>query len=227
MHTKRKELHRFLRDVVAQGADTAITTTLARCSEPEPRTVIATPEELARLQIAACAWEKCYLAIVAGHAMRRSEALRLSPADYDATNNTVTIRLKGERTNRIHITDELRAWFEMFRAPGNDPTTPLVELVAGKPISYRNIFLAWDKLRKKARVNPHIRIHDLRRTVAVRVYDTTKDLRAVQHLLGHKSAATTLKYLASFHQGDISTLLNQLRNELPDPNWPDKGELIQ
>lgn len=41
------------------------------------------------------------------------------------------------------------------------------------------------------------RTHDLRRWFATRAYDGTRDLRAVQELLGHADPATTSKYVAA------------------------------
>jgi integrase len=218
VHVKRKELHRFLRDVVAQGAPTAIVATLARAREPEPRTVIATPDELARLQVVAGAWEKCFLAIVAGLGLRRSEACELAPANYDTNTHTITYRTKGGLTNKLPVTDELRAWFEMFGDEIENPNTPLIELVAGHKIGWHGIQTTWERLKKKARVNPQLRLHDLRRTVALRVYDRTKDIREVARLLGHRSPQTTLKYLMHHEPVNLTPLLNELR-VLPAPDW--------
>jgi integrase len=210
---------RFLRDLVDAGAPRAITITLARAREPEPRTIIATPDELARLQVAAAAWEKCLLAMLAGLGLRRNEALRLTPANYDTKSNTIAYRTKGEQTNRLTATDELRAWFEQYGTNVPDPNVPLLQLIAGHPIGTTRVNHAWRRLRKKARVNPELRMHDLRRTVAIRVFETTNDIRQTQHLLGHRHAATTLKYLANFERRkDITPVLNELR-DLPDPEW--------
>jgi integrase len=209
---------RFLRDLVEAGAPRAITLTLAAAREPLPRTVIATPDELARLQVAAGAWEKCFLAMTAGLGLRRGEAIRLAPANYDPRTNTIAYRTKGEQTNRLTATDELKAWFEQYGRGVSDPNTPLLELVAGKPIGNWLIEHAWERLTNKANVNPQLRMHDLRRTVAIRVYEATNDIRQAQHLLGHRHAATTFKYLANFERRkDITPLLNELRPT--DPDW--------
>ncbi len=211
---------RFLRDLVEAGAPRGITLTLAAAREPLPRTVIATSDELARLQVAAAAWEKCFLAMTAGLGLRLGEALALSPANYDPRTNTIAYRTKGEQTNRLTATDELRAWFQQYGHGVTDPNTPLLELVYGRKIGRAGVQQAWERLRKKAKVNPGLRIHDLRRTVAVRLYEHTNDIREAQNLLGHRHAATTFRYLANFERRKDSTpFLNELR-DLPDPEGP-------
>ena len=46
-----------------------------------------------------------------------------------------------------------------------------------------------------AGLNGHLATHSLRKSFAQRLYDKTGDIFAVQEMLGHKSVATTQKYL--------------------------------
>ena len=46
-----------------------------------------------------------------------------------------------------------------------------------------------------AGLNGHLATHSLRKSFAQRLYDRTGDIFAVQEMLGHKSVATTQKYL--------------------------------
>ena len=48
---------------------------------------------------------------------------------------------------------------------------------------------------EKAGLNGHLATHSLRKSFAQRLYDRTGDIYAVQEMLGHKSVATTQKYL--------------------------------
>ena len=115
------------------------------------------------------------------------------------------------------MTDELRAYFEMVE-PVVDRNTPLIHLIAGRPVSDSLIRTHWEALKKKAAVNRLLRMHDLRRTLAVRIYDVTKDLRAVQHTLGHANLLTTCMYLEHHDPKSIRPILNQLQMETK-PNW--------
>lgn len=47
----------------------------------------------------------------------------------------------------------------------------------------------------EAGLNGHLATHSLRKSFAQRLYDRTGDIFAVQEMLGHKSVATTQKYL--------------------------------
>ena len=46
-----------------------------------------------------------------------------------------------------------------------------------------------------AGLNGHLATHSLRKSFAQRLYDRTGDIFAVQEMLGHRSIATTQKYL--------------------------------
>ena len=48
---------------------------------------------------------------------------------------------------------------------------------------------------EKAGLNGHLATHSLRKSFAQRLYDRTGDIFAVQEMLGHKSVATTQRYL--------------------------------
>jgi site-specific recombinase XerC len=206
-----------MRDMIASGAPKQILETLGHVRDPAPRTTIATPDELTRLTLNASTWMRCWLSITAGHGLRRAEADRLCPAQYNADSRTITFRTKGDRTHQLQITDELRAYFEMVE-PVADRNTPLVHLIAGRKIGSAAIRKQWEALKKKAGVNRLLRIHDLRRTLAVRIYDLTKDLRAVQHTLGHSNLLTTCMYLEHHDPQSIRPLLNQLQQD-SKPKW--------
>jgi len=60
-------------------------------------------------------------------------------------------------------------------------------------------------------VNPRLTPHDLRRTVAKRVYDITCDLRIVQQLLGHRHITSTLHYIGAVDRSALRDALNQVQ----------------
>jgi integrase len=207
---KRKELARFLRDVIAAGAPAQILKALSKPRNPGPRTTIATPDEITRLFLHASTWMRCWLAITVGHGLRRSSALRLCPANYNADQRTMTYRTKGDAVHTLPVTDELRAYFETVGQVA-DPNVPLIAIIAGKPVGTDMVYDHWEALKKKATVNPLLRTHDLRRTLAVKLYDATRDLRTVQHALGHKNLITTCGYLEHRDPENIRPILNDLR----------------
>ena len=212
---RRRELARFLHALIAAGATPEIAAQLNRVRTPGPRATTATDEELGRLHIHAPTWLRFWLCATAGHALRFGEAEKLCPANYDGQQKTITFEIpKTGATNTLPASGELQAYFSLVQ-PVADPNTTLLTLIAGKPLSRPTIQSAWKALKKKAGVNPQLRIHDLRRTLARRIYRETKDLVATQQLLGHKHLTSTLTYLVHFDPAAIRPILNQLRGGAP------------
>ncbi len=72
----------------------------------------------------------------------------------------------------------------------------IIDLLEGRTLRAANTSLhdRWNKWKKQAGVRQELRLHDLRRGIARRVYATSGDLRVVQSLLGHKQLSSTLHY---------------------------------
>ena len=62
-------------------------------------------------------------------------------------------------------------------------------------MSRRTVHNALKTAFEAAGLNGHLATHSLRKSFAQRLYDRTGDIFAVQEMLGHKSVATTQKYL--------------------------------
>jgi integrase len=67
----------------------------------------------------------------------------------------------------------------------------------------------FQKVKKELGITRKLTPHDLRRTTAVLAYQTTRDLRTVQALLGHADLAHTLYYL-DHHNTPVSPALIEL-----------------
>jgi integrase len=210
--TRRKYLVLLVKWLVAQGANPGLRETIPLTKTPSARTVIAKDGELESAIKLASPFLRCWIEITAGHGLRFAEALRLCPRDVDTADQTMTYRTKGDRTNTLPIGDDLFKIFASVETPGNT-STPYLEIIAGKKIGPFAVRNAWRRLKKKAGVNPEVRPHDLRRTLAVRAYESTKDLRAVQQMLGHKNLTTTCLYLENRDHVKLRSLMNTLRAE--------------
>ena len=64
-----------------------------------------------------------------------------------------------------------------------------------KRMSRRTAHDVLKKAFERAGLNGHLATHSLRKSFAQRLYEQTGDIFAVQEMLGHKSVATTQKYL--------------------------------
>ncbi len=222
LYGKRKYLRRILLHLEACGGSHTPLAQLAKIKRPRPRGIIATPIELAALRKAAAPWEACWLEIAAGHGLRFAEAKRLAAIHYNAEHGTITYPTKGHDFNQLPVTPELKNFFDT--APqDSDPHRPLLERLAGTHLSKGMMYSAWHRLLKRAGANPKLIPHDLRRTLADRVYSETKDLRMAQQILGHRDLATTTMYLEHKHPEDVRGLLDALSQGKPYVPQPRRG----
>lgn len=150
-----------------------------------------------------------YFLVVLGLGIRRSEGTHLQLPEWDAIRREVTItrhktvRKVGPKVLPANdfvaaTLDEVvrRAWHPVWFFPSKRSRRGHIE-DPGK---------AWARVRKTCGLPDGVRIHDLRHTFAAAVYAATKDLKAVQRLLGHSSVATSSHYVgalpARHHQDD-------------------------
>lgn len=165
-----------------------------RARTPQPRTTIAEPGEIEKLLALAPAWLRVIVLLASHAALRRSDCIRVAPEHYDAESKTISIvQQKNKQALTVPVSAELAALLEA--APTHDPLIPFYALHRGRTLSLSAIEAAWRKLKKKAGVNRELWLHDLRRTTAVSLYEISKDLRVVEQMLGHRSLASSIRYL--------------------------------
>ena len=229
VHSRRKYLIQLVRWLESHGAPAGSHECIARVPQPPPRDVIAAPGELPRLLQLAPKWQYCWLILTAAHGVRFAEAQRICPQSFNENTGTFSFRAKGGGTHTLPANDELIRLFEEAQ-PCDDPTRPLIQLFfdrewpaiaasrrprPGKKLrngklSTDYIYKAWDRLKKLANVNPNLHPHDLRRTLAVKMFDLTNDLRDVKRMLGHKNLQTTAMYLEHHDSSKIRGILNKI-----------------
>lgn len=125
----------------------------------------------------------CNLLFLAIHTgARASEVLNITRKDFDSDEGFVHIRtLKGGRDREI----PLPKWL-VRRLAGMPPS----ECGRLFPITYNRFKQIWWLYRPCKK-----KLHSLRHTFALNLYNKTKDLRLVKAALGHNSVATTMIYL--------------------------------
>lgn len=93
--------------------------------------------------------------------------------------------------------EDLIAWHR-DRYENTAPSRPLFPSRNGRGEKKMTTRAGHNLLKKafdEAGLNGHLATHSLRKSFAQRLYDCTGDIFAVQEMLGHKSVATTQRYL--------------------------------
>lgn len=148
--------------------------------------------------------DRVLLALLAVQGLRTVEVARANVADlYDG--DPVVLRVRGKTRDRLlplrpDLAAVLRAYLAARGTGRDDATgTPLVAAVGnragGQRLSRRGIRHVVDGyLRQAGLKRPGVSDHALRHTAATLAYKYTRDLRAVQHMLGHADPRTTARY---------------------------------
>jgi len=133
----------------------------------------------------------CYAA-----GLRISEAVRLQPTCIDSKRMVIrVVQGKGQKDRyvmlSVRLLEILRSYYKSERPkdwlfPGHYP---------GQPISTGAIEDACQKGRRISGISKPVTPHSLRHAFAVHMLEAGTDLRTIQLLLGHRSLATTARYL--------------------------------
>jgi site-specific recombinase XerD len=162
----------------------------------------------------------CYAA-----GLRISEALHLRPNDIDSQRMVIRVdQGKGQRDRYVMLSPKLleilRNWWRVERPkdwlfPGD---------VAGNPVSREAVWNACQEGRRVASIRKSINPHSLRHAFAVHLLESGTDVRTIQLLLGHRSLATTARYLRIATSKVCSTAspLDLLPRPIPEVNTAPK-----
>jgi site-specific recombinase XerD len=134
----------------------------------------------------------CYAA-----GLRVSETVHLKPTDIDSKRMVIRVEQgKGQKDRYVMLSpkllDTLRGYWRAVRPQGEW----LFEGdVSGKPITTGAVEFACRKARRLSRLQKPIGPHSMRHAFAVHLLESGTDVRTIQLLLGHRSLATTARYL--------------------------------
>ena len=133
----------------------------------------------------------CYAA-----GLRISEAVRLTVPAIDSQRMVLRIvQGKGQRDRYVMLSPKLlamlRDWWRVSQPqhwlfPGHHPERPTTSRVVDR---------ACRQARRRSRLSKPVTPHSLRHAFAVHLLEAGTDVRTIQLLLGHRSLATTARYL--------------------------------
>jgi len=176
-----------------------------------PRNVTITAEELDKALAAANPSLHLWILLCHDCALRSMNAISLSRHHYDEGNGTLTLLAKGQEPICIPTTARVRAILRDLKHPHR----PFVQQLRHRSTTFNMAYLRqmvtreWSALKIETGIRREIRLHDLRRTMARKVYDLTGDVRVAQGLLGHKSPLTTWRYLDSMTKGTSAAAVQE------------------
>jgi integrase/recombinase XerD len=165
--------------------------------KPEKLPVILSPEEV--LQFLGCVGSPKHRAILTScyaAGLRISESVHLRATDIDSQRMVIRVdQGKGRKDRYVMLSpkflETLRSYWRAVR-----PKDWLFEGdIPGQPITTSSVELACRKARQLSRLRKPITPHSLRHAFAVHLLEAGTDVRTIQLLLGHRSLATTARYL--------------------------------
>jgi site-specific recombinase XerD len=165
--------------------------------KPQTLPVVLSPEEA--IHFLACVEHikhRTILTICYAAGLRISEAVRLKPEHIDSQRMVLRVdQGKGQRDRYVMLSPKLleilRVWWRTEKPrpwlfPGDIP---------GKPITTGAVEGACQKAHRVCGIPKPITPHSLRHAFAVHLLENGTDVRTIQLLLGHRSLATTARYL--------------------------------
>jgi site-specific recombinase XerD len=165
--------------------------------KPQKLPVVLSPEEVAHfLNCVGCGKHRVILTTCYAAGLRISEAVRLKAAAIDSARMVVRVEQgKGRKDRYVMLSpmllDILRSYWRAVR--------PKEWLFPGihddRPITKEAVETACQKAHRLAGLSKPVTPHSLRHAFAVHLLESGTDLRTIQLLLGHRSLATTAKYL--------------------------------
>ena len=137
------------------------------------------------------------LALLYGCGLRISEALSLTPADFDGTPTSLRINGKGGKTRIVPLIAPARSGVEDYMKLCPFPLaqdSPLFRGARGGSLQPAIIQREMQKMRGALGLPDSATPHALRHSFATHLLAGGGDLRTIQELLGHASLSTTQVY---------------------------------
>ncbi|WP_042298645.1 tyrosine-type recombinase/integrase [Paraburkholderia bannensis] len=164
---------------------------------PRRLPVILSPDEVMRfLESIRSAKHRCVLMVAYSAGLRVSEATHLKVTDIDSQRMVLRVEQgKGDADRYVMLSPRLleilRGYWRVVRPeywlfPGRFPD---------QPIDPATIRIACQQARRRAGISKSITPHSLRHAFATHLLESGTDVRTIQLLLGHRSLATTSRYL--------------------------------
>ena len=165
--------------------------------KPQKLPIVLSPEEV--LQFLSCVQSikhRTILTVCYAAGLRISEAVRLKVADIDSERMVIRVEQgKGQKDRFVMLSPKLlevlRAWWPVHK--------PKQWLFPGDRVDSHITRTRWSdacqKAHRRCGIPKPVTPHSLRHGFATHLLESGTDVRTIQLLLGHRSLATTARYL--------------------------------
>lgn len=183
---------------VTLGKDWDITEVLPAPKQPSQLPVVPSPEEAVRfLDAVTPIGNRAVLTACYAAGLRVSEAVSLRPRDVDSERMVIRVEQgKGAKDRYTMLSERLlhvlRDYWRRTRPEGE---WLFPGLIPGSHLQRHTVARACRKARERAGIDKHLTPHSLRHGFAIHLLENGVDVRTIQMLLGHRSLATTARYL--------------------------------
>lgn len=152
--------------------------------------------------------DRAMLEVMYGSGLRLSELVNINCRELNLIDGEIRVIGKGNKERKLPLGREsikwIKHWLSMrdFLEPQDDA---LFISKLGRRISPRNVEKRFAEWGIKQGLSSHIHPHKLRHSFATHMLESSRDLRAVQELLGHADLSTTQVYthLDFSHLSDV------------------------
>jgi len=165
--------------------------------KPQKLPIVLSPEEVRHfLSCVASPKHRTILTTCYAAGLRISEAVRLQPPEIDSQRMVIRVdQGKGQKDRYVMLSPRLleilREWWRLEKPqgwlfPGDIP---------GRHITRSAVEQACQQAQQSSHIPKPITPHSMRHAFAVHLLESGTDVRRSQLLLGHRSLATTARYL--------------------------------
>jgi len=165
--------------------------------KPQKLPVVLSPEEVLEfLRCIGSTKHRTILTTCYAAGLRISEAVRLKPTDIDSRRMVIRVEQgKGQKDRYTMLSPQLLETLRAYWRTGRPKMWLFEGDVPSKPINRSAVEQACQKARRLSGIRKPITPHSLRHAFSVHLLESGTDVRTIQLLLGHRSLATTARYL--------------------------------
>jgi site-specific recombinase XerD len=165
--------------------------------KPQKLPVVLSPEEVVHfLGCVDCGKHRVILTTCYAAGLRISEVVRLKAAAIDSARMVIRVAHgKGSKDRYVMLSPRLLEILRNYWKAARPKEWLFPGIAKGRPISKEAVEAACQKAHRLSGLSKPVTPHSLRHAFAVHLLESGTNLRTIQLLLGHRSLATTARYL--------------------------------